>query len=95
MEQKKALGNFFEETGNKTRFEFYKNGLPHGHWITWHRYGAISSEMTYKDGLKEGKMIRYDRHGDPVYISIWKNNRLSGVTLDKSNEQSNDSNFLK
>ena len=51
--------------------------------------------MTYKDGLKDGQMIRYDRHGEPTYISVWKNNRMKGVTLDKTKEQSNDMNFLK
>lgn len=63
-------GGVFKIKGTKTPFtgmvtdekdrEFYKDGKPHGKWLTFYENGNLKSIENWKNGILNGKHILYD-----------------------------------
>ena len=48
---------------NKKAEGVVKNGLEQGKWMFWSKNGVIQQEVTYKDGMFDGKYTNYNEQG--------------------------------
>lgn len=51
----------------------YKNNKRENTWKFFYKTGDIKTTVTYKNGLKDGKVIIYDKGGGIVLVSLFKN----------------------
>jgi antitoxin component YwqK of YwqJK toxin-antitoxin module len=57
-----------------------KDGKPHGLYYSWNSDGRIIEEGFFRNGMNEGKWIRYDSYsGDTSSISHYRNGKLHGL----------------
>ena len=62
------------------RKEYYKNGRPSGTWQEFYPNGNPQSQKSFnKNGVLEGKFIKYDRYGKVTYEAVYTDGKLSKV----------------
>jgi len=59
----------------------YKRGKLNGTAVWYYQHGKKSLEITYKNGLKEGEMMRFFRNGKIESIENYTNDTLNGISL--------------
>ncbi|MGL5965174.1 MAG: toxin-antitoxin system YwqK family antitoxin [Fusobacteriaceae bacterium] len=80
-------GVFIQE-GSKTPFtgmvinesdrEFYKNGKPHGRWISFYENGNLKSIENWKSGILNGKHILYNHEERKLSEIYYKDGNEDG-----------------
>ncbi|MFY9591568.1 MAG: hypothetical protein WAP54_06260, partial [Bacteroidales bacterium] len=70
------------DNGNTVKIEFYKMDKPDGKWQTFYDFGALESEVNYKNGIKEGKSTYYDQRGNITFQSMFRGGRQTDVIVD-------------
>ncbi len=61
----------------------YKNGIKEGVWETWYQNGDRASVITWKNGLKNGKVEYYSTDGKIQRITYENEIVLSDTTINK------------
>jgi antitoxin component YwqK of YwqJK toxin-antitoxin module len=57
---------------DKKNREAYKNGIPHGKWLTFYPNGNIKSIENWKEGTLNGKFVLYDEEGKKLLECNYK-----------------------
>ena len=70
------------------RKEFYKNGRPTGTWQEFYPNGNLQSQKSFnKNGVLDGKFIKYDRYGKVTYEAVYSGGQLSKVIFQQGQGQ--------
>jgi len=56
----------------------YKGGIPHGARKDFYPEGALQSELSFKEGKKDGLERVYSEDGKLIEETLWKNNKVIG-----------------
>ena len=79
---------YYNTRNEKIREENYnKQGEPNGTWTEWFGYGGVRSIVNYKNGIKHGKMIYYEKGGKITYEAVFKNNKPINVIKNEIKKQ--------
>ena len=57
----------------------YKDGLPEGEFVEYHKNGALATKVSFKDGKKEGAQLNYFSNGQISEESNYVNGLLEGT----------------
>lgn len=63
---------------DKKNKEYYKNGLPHGKWLTFYSNGVLKSIENWKEGKLNGKYVLYNESGDKMMENNYSNGKDDG-----------------
>jgi len=59
----------------------FEKGLKGGIWKSWTEYGILTSEISWKNGQKQGRFTIYDDKGNPKQKGNYKDDLLDGKLL--------------
>ena len=63
-------------TGFRKREQNYKNGKPHGSWVSWHLNGKKDLEHIYENGdLADGIQKNFWRNGNLATVTFYRDNK--------------------
>ena len=65
--------------GNKKAEGVVKDGLEQSKWTFWNKGGVIQQEVTYKDGLFDGKYANYNDQGKKREEGLFIHAKKEGV----------------
>ena len=68
--------NIFSRKGNIILLGFYKNNKREGVWKLYYQGGELKTIIPYLKGLKNGKVVIYDKGGTMVQTMVFKNGVL-------------------
>lgn len=57
---------------------YYKNGKPHGKWLSFYPNGNLRSIENWKDGKLVGKFVLYESDGTKVFETTYLNGKDNG-----------------
>lgn len=57
---------------------YYKNGKPHGKWLTFYPNGNLKSIENWKEGELVGKFVLYQNDGSKIFETIYLNGKDNG-----------------
>ena len=61
--------------------QFYRDGLKHGTWLNFSKYGAVLSYVNYKNGLLHGKYEFFNESGATFEKGCYSNDEYIGDQL--------------
>ena len=80
MDKKEGEWIYRQADSKVTRRENYTLGRPSGTWTEYYPNGNVQSQKSYnKNGVLDGKFLKYDRYGRVTYEAIYTNGRLSQI----------------
>ena len=72
------------------RRENYNLGRPSGTWTEYYPNGTPQAQKTFnKNGVLDGKYLKYDRYGKTTYEALYSNGKLTQVLKQPGGAQNN------
>lgn len=63
---------------DKKNREYYRDGVPHGKWLTFYSNGVLKSIENWKYGKLNGKYVLYNKDGDKMMENNYSDGRDEG-----------------
>lgn len=70
---------FYYDNGKVNQIGYFKEGKPHGEWISYDANGKKLSQGKYQVGVKTGKWFFWD--GEELSEVSYSNNEIAGVKI--------------
>lgn len=75
---------YFYDTGQLKYLRYYRSNKQDSVAYAWHDNGKLQSENWYRDGIREGKFVAYDKKGDTLSSGNFINDKMEGWFLDRN-----------
>jgi|ADGO01.1.fsa_nt_gi MORN repeat variant. len=69
--------------------EYYRYGVQHGKFTSYHPNGKLFGEGQYEDGKREGYFKVYDENGNQIKTLLFIHNNLMEEVENTTNESQN------